>query len=83
MKNWELLFFQGLSSLCDMYIVGLSAAGGLSQKNLCCTGKLGDLTWPIIKDLVDGVVTVSEEEILNATQLCYENLKVRFWANET
>ncbi|GMH43444.1 hypothetical protein BSKO_11366 [Bryopsis sp. KO-2023] len=39
-------------------------------------GKPGDLTWPIIRDLVDGVVTVSEEEILHAVQLCYEKLKV-------
>lgn len=42
----------------------------------CGTGKLGDLTWPIIRDLVDGIITVSEEEILAATRACYETLKV-------
>ncbi|KAM1146148.1 hypothetical protein FF1_038060 [Malus domestica] len=37
---------------------------------------LGDLTWPIVRDLVDGVITVNDEEIINAMKLCYEILKV-------
>ncbi len=39
-------------------------------------GRMGDLTWPIIRDLVDDVVTVSEEEIVAAVRLCFERMKV-------
>lgn len=38
--------------------------------------KLGDLTWAIIKDHVDGVVTVAEDEIVDAMQLVFERVKV-------
>ncbi|XP_015896145.2 serine racemase [Ziziphus jujuba] len=37
---------------------------------------LGDLTWPIVRDLVDDVITVDDKEIIEATKLCYEILKV-------
>nr|XP_011463847.1 PREDICTED: serine racemase isoform X2 [Fragaria vesca subsp. vesca] len=37
---------------------------------------LGDLTWPVVRDLVDGVITVEDKEIINAMKLCYEILKV-------
>jgi serine racemase len=37
---------------------------------------LGPNTWPIVRDLVDDVFTVSEEEILGATKLVWERLKV-------
>ena len=37
---------------------------------------MGDLTWPIIRERVDGAIVVSEEEIIDAMQLCYERLKV-------
>lgn len=36
-----------------------------------CTG-----TRPVVRDLVDGVITVNDEEIINAMKLCYEILKV-------
>ncbi len=39
-------------------------------------GRMGDLTWPIIKDLVDEVVTVSEQEIVAAMRLLFERMKV-------
>ena len=39
-------------------------------------GRMGDLTWPIIRDFVDDVVTVSEEEIVAAMRLCFERMKV-------
>lgn len=39
-------------------------------------GRLGDLTWPIVRDLVAGVVTVTEEEIVAAMRLVFERLKV-------
>ncbi|BBH03341.1 serine racemase [Prunus dulcis] len=36
---------------------------------------LGDLTWPVVRDLVDGIITVEDKEIIHAMKLCYEILK--------
>ena len=37
---------------------------------------LGPNTWPIVRDLVDDIITVSESDILQATKLIWERLKV-------
>lgn len=37
---------------------------------------LGDLTWPVVRDLVDDVITVENNEIIEAMRLCYTILKV-------
>lgn len=37
---------------------------------------LGPNTWPIVRDLVDDIITVSEYDILNATKLVWERLKI-------
>jgi threonine dehydratase len=37
---------------------------------------MGDLTWPIIRDLVERVITVSEEEIVQAMRLMWERAKL-------
>lgn len=37
---------------------------------------LGDLTWPILRDRVERVVTVSEEEIISAMRLAWERAKL-------
>ncbi|GAQ84128.1 serine racemase [Klebsormidium nitens] len=37
---------------------------------------LGDLTWPVVRDLVDAVVTVDDKEIVAAMKVVYEQLKV-------
>lgn len=37
---------------------------------------LGRLTWPVVRDLVDEVVTVSEGEIVRAMRLVFERMKV-------
>ena len=37
---------------------------------------LGPNTWPIIRDMVDDIMTVSEREILHATKLIWERLKI-------
>ena len=37
---------------------------------------LGPNTWPIIRDHVDDIFTVTEDEILLATKLIWERLKV-------
>ena len=33
-------------------------------------------TRPIFRDMVDAVITVEDEEIVNAMRMCYERLKV-------
>mmetsp|Transcript_18126 Transcript_18126/g.25603 ORF Transcript_18126/g.25603 Transcript_18126/m.25603 type:complete len:383 (+) Transcript_18126:26-1174(+) len=37
---------------------------------------LGPNTWPIVRDLVDDIFTVTEEEILFATKIIWERLKI-------
>jgi threonine dehydratase len=37
---------------------------------------LGDLTWPVIRDQVDQVITVTEEEIVRAMRLAWERAKL-------
>jgi threonine dehydratase len=37
---------------------------------------LGDLTWPVVRDLVDEVVTVGEDEIIAAMRLTWERAKL-------
>lgn len=37
---------------------------------------LGPNTWPIIRDMADDILTVTEDEILLATKLIWERLKV-------
>ncbi|KAK8951139.1 Serine racemase [Platanthera zijinensis] len=51
----------------------------LSETNTIADGlraSLGDLTWPVVRDLVDDVIVVDDEEIVEAMRLCYEVLKV-------
>ncbi|KAJ1272209.1 hypothetical protein BS78_06G185400 [Paspalum vaginatum] len=37
---------------------------------------LGDLTWPVVRDLVDDVIVVDDTAIVDAMKMCYEILKV-------
>jgi threonine dehydratase/serine racemase len=37
---------------------------------------LGEITWPIIRDQVDAVITVSEDEIVSAMRLTWERAKL-------
>ncbi|PKA55012.1 Serine racemase [Apostasia shenzhenica] len=37
---------------------------------------LGDLTWPVVRDLVEDIITVDDTEIVEAVKLCFEVLKV-------
>jgi len=37
---------------------------------------LGELTWPVVRDLVERVVTVSEDEIVSAMRLVLERMKL-------
>lgn len=37
---------------------------------------MGDLTWPVLRDLVEAVVTVKEEEIVSAMRLAWERAKL-------
>jgi len=50
-----------------------------NKLNSCADGlktTLGPNTWPIVRDLVDNIFTVSEVEILRATKLIWERLKI-------
>ena len=40
--------------------------------------RLGSRTWPQIRDLVEAVIPVSDEEILSAMRLLFERMKVKF-----
>jgi threonine dehydratase/serine racemase len=37
---------------------------------------LGELTWPVIRDLLDDVITVGEDEIITAMRLAWERAKL-------
>ena len=37
---------------------------------------LGTLTWPVVRDKVDWIVTVSDDEIIGAMRLCFERMKL-------
>lgn len=37
---------------------------------------LGDLTWPVVRDLVDSVALVNEEQIVAAMRLLWERMKI-------
>lgn len=37
---------------------------------------LGDLTWPVVRDLVDDIIVVDDSAIVDAMKMCYEMLKV-------
>eukprot|EP00958_Prasinococcus_capsulatus_P024624 scaffold3884_cov392-Prasinococcus_capsulatus_cf.AAC.5 len=37
---------------------------------------MGTLTWPVIRDLVDSVVTVTEAEIIQAMRILFERMKL-------
>lgn len=37
---------------------------------------MGQHTWPVVRDLVDAVVVVSEREIVGAMQLVFERMKL-------
>lgn len=39
-------------------------------------GRLGDLTWPVVRDLVSGVVPITDADIVAAMRLCFERLKL-------
>lgn len=39
-------------------------------------GSLGDLNWPIVRDMLDDIVTVSEQGIVESMQMLWANLKL-------
>jgi len=39
-------------------------------------GRLGSLTWPPVRDLVSGVITVTDPQIVDAMRLLFERMKV-------
>ncbi|KAL4437503.1 hypothetical protein ABPG77_003484 [Micractinium sp. CCAP 211/92] len=63
-------------------VAACKAAGELVQlpkPATICDGleaRLGSLTWPIVRDRVDDVITITEEEVVAAMQLVMERMKV-------
>lgn len=52
---------------------------GMGKPDTICDGlqaRLGSLTWPIVRDLVDAVEVVTEQQVVDAMRLVYERLKV-------
>eukprot|EP00898_Chlorokybus_atmophyticus_P003924 jgi/Chlat1/4532/Chrsp29S00335 len=49
-----------------------------NPKTICdgLRGNLGDLTWPVVRDVVDAVMTVTDDQVVSAMSLIYERLKV-------
>jgi serine racemase len=43
---------------------------------LHAAARLGKHTWPVVRDLVDGVVTISDADIVAAMQLLFERMKL-------
>jgi len=63
-------------------VAASKAAGELVpcvKPDTICDGlqaRLGSITWPIVRDLVDEVVVVTERQVVEAMQLCFEKIKV-------
>ena len=38
--------------------------------------QIGTITFPIIQENVDGIITLSEEEIINSMQMIWERMKI-------
>ena len=43
---------------------------------MCSVAALGDLTWPIVRDKVDDILTVTESEIISAMRLLMDQAKL-------
>ena len=54
----------------ERVVVGATIADGQQ------TAAPGELTWPVIRALVDAVVTVTDVEIIAAMRFCFERLKL-------
>mmetsp|Transcript_88157 Transcript_88157/g.176315 ORF Transcript_88157/g.176315 Transcript_88157/m.176315 type:complete len:377 (+) Transcript_88157:13-1143(+) len=54
-------------------------AGGVARSTVAdgLRTTLGPNTWPVVRDLVDEIVTVSEEDILSATALVWSRMKLQ------
>lgn len=52
------------------------ARGNAQPRLFVRAGRLGDITWPIVRDKVEDVITLDDSDIVAAMRLCYERLKV-------
>ena len=61
------------------WAAGEPAPATMPPPETVCDGlraKLGDLTWPIVRDKVDGVLVVTEREVVEAMRLVFERAKL-------
>ncbi len=52
---------------------------GNETTNTICDGlraQVGSVTFPIIKEKVDGIITITENEIINSMRMIWERMKI-------
>jgi threonine dehydratase len=79
--NKDILVYGAEPSEADDTFRSLSSGKIVSNEtiNTICDGlraQIGTITFPIIQENVDGIITLSEEEIINSMQMIWERMKV-------
>jgi threonine dehydratase len=79
--NKDILVYGAEPSEADDAFRSLSSGKIVSNEtiNTICDGlraQIGTITFPIIQENVDGIITLSEEEIINSMQMIWERMKV-------
>lgn len=79
--NKDILVYGAEPSEADDAFRSLSSGKIVSNEtiNTICDGlraQIGTITFPIIQENVDGIITLSEEEIINSMQMIWERMKI-------
>jgi len=79
--NKDILVYGAEPSEADDAFRSLQSGKIVSNEtiNTICDGlraQIGTITFPIIQENVDGIITLSEEEIINSMQMIWERMKV-------
>ena len=79
--NKDILVYGAEPSEADDAFRSLQSGEIVSNEtiNTICDGlraQIGTITFPIIQENVDGIITLSEEEIINSMQMIWERMKI-------
>mgnify|MGYP001015869351 FL=1 len=79
--NKDILVYGAEPSEADDAFRSLQSGKIVSNEtiNTICDGlraQIGTITFPIIQENVDGIITLSEEEIINSMQMIWERMKI-------
>ena len=79
--NKDILVYGAEPSEADDALRSLQSGKIVSNEtiNTICDGlraQIGTITFPIIQENVDGIITLSEEEIINSMQMIWERMKI-------